>query len=514
MKPSTLLVLNTSATYIRSLLGAGLALFSSRWVLHALGEVDFGLFNLVGSILVFIAFFNSVMANSASRHFAFAIGKGDPIEVNRWFNVSLFIHLCLAIALTVVGWTIGEYVVFPLLNIPNDRMISSLLVFRISLISLFTGMLSIPFVAMFRAKQRIAELSAWDMLHSFLNFLLAWLLIKATGDLLLFYACGITSILVVLHGCKIIRAAVWFKECKFIFRRMFDLERIKSIIFFAFWNLFGSLGALLRDEGSAILLNLYFGPKVNASYGIAKQVARQVGQLANAMLGAFSPEITAREGRGERSSMIELTLRANKFGTLLLLVFLVPLMVEMDYVLKLWLVQPPEYSAMFCRLVLLAILFDRLTSGYMLAVNAYGKIAGYQATLGTILVMTLPLAWFFLYLGFSPPSVGIAFIITMSLCSFGRILWAQKLLNVPANSWITKVLFPCVCVGLLAALAACLSFWLLHASFIRLMLVTASATIVFLVSVWFVALDKNEKNYFYQAVKRCRDKIYNISFSA
>jgi len=507
MRSSQRLVLNTAVTYTRSLVGAGLALFSSRWVLNGLGQVDYGLFSLVGSILVFIAFLNSVMASSASRHFAYYIGQGDSTEVNRWFNAAFSIHLCIAVALTLAGWGIGDYLILRVFNIPQVRIAVCQQVFHISLVSLFTGMLSIPFVAMFRAKQCIAELSLWDMLHSALNFVLAYYLMQAADDRLIFYAAGMTAILVVYHSGQMFRAAFGFQECAFVFRQWFDKKRVTEIFSFAFWNLIGSLGATLRDQGSAILLNLYFGPKVNAAYGIAKQVSTQTGQLAGAMLGAFSPEITSREGRGDRSGMLDLALRASKFGTLLVLIFLVPLMMEMEYVLRLWLVAPPLYTAPLCRLILCMLLIDRLSTGYMLAINAHGKIAGYQATLGTTLVLTLPLAWLLLHLGCEPPSVGVAFIFTMAGCSFGRVLWARYLLKAPIRRWVTTVVIPCGIVGVLSTVAASLPWYFFESNFSRLVLVTGGSLVVYSVSTWFIALDQSERVFLGQNMQRLVQKM-------
>lgn len=204
----------------------------------------------------------------------------------------------------------------------------------------------------------------------------------------------------------------------------------------------------MRDQGSAILLNLYFGPQVNAAYGIASQVSAQANQLSASMVGAFAPEITASEGRGDRTRMLSLSNQASKLGTLLMLVFAVPLMVEMDYVLELWLKTPPEHAATFCRLILASFLIERLTTGFMLAVNARGRVAAYQATVGGTLLMTLPIAWFTLKLGGSPTSVGWAFIVTMVVASIGRALWVRKLFKMPISIWLTKVVIACSFVTL------------------------------------------------------------------
>jgi O-antigen/teichoic acid export membrane protein len=507
MNPSQRIVLNTAATYTSSVLGAGLALFSSRWVLNALGYTDFGLFSLVGSIILFITFLNSVMAASASRHFAYYIGQGDLDEVNRWFNVALNIHLCLGVGLVLIGWPIGENVIVHILKIPDERISTCLWVFRVSLISAFISMVSIPFVAMFTAQQHIAELSAWSMLQSILIFILAYILARASGDRLLFYAIGMVAIFVFLLSGQVFRAIVVFRECRISCHLWFDKRRAKEIFSFATWNMIGSFGGILRNQGSAILLNLFFGPKLNAAYGIANQVSGQSNQLAAAMIGAFSPEITASEGHGDRARMLSLSLRSCKFGTIMVMLFAIPLMVEMDYILRLWLREPPPYTALFCQLMLGTFLIDRLTAGYMLAVSAHGKIAAYQATVGTSIVLTLPLAWLFLKLGFGPTSVGVAFIITIAVCSFGRVLWAQRLFGVPVRSWLASVVFRCGLVAATMTLAALAPRCLLPPTFFRFTLTTSTGIAASLLTVWYLAFDRRERQFVRQNARRLLGKI-------
>jgi len=510
MNSSQLIALNTAASYIRSLIAAVLSLFSSRWVLGALGEIDYGLFSLIGSILIFVSFLNIVMSGSASRHFAYSIGQGNSTEVNHWFNAALSIHLSLAVGLTFFGWLAGEYVIAEKLNIPADRLSVCIFVFRVSLISLFVGMSSVPFIAMFRAKQNIAELSAFDLLYSVLSFSFAWYLTYYHGNSLALYAIGMTAIPVFIYSIQIFRAVTIFQECTISYNRWFDRVRVKEIFSFAIWSLIGTFGSLLRDQGSALLLNLFFGARINAAYGIANKVSTQTGQLAGAMLGAFSPEITSSEGRGDRARMIALSLRACKIGTILIMFFTIPLLIEMDYVLKLWLCEPPAYTASFCRLILCTFLIDRLSTGYMLAVNAGGKIAAYQATLGTILVLTLPLAWLFLKLGYAPTSVAFAFVITMTLCSVGRVLWVRKLYGVPVIPWITAVIVPCSIVACAALVVAVMFHWIMQTSFIRLVLVSSVSGVFSLLTTWFFALNQSEREFFRQNIRLLYKRINGI----
>lgn len=507
MNPSQRISLNATATYARAVFAAGLALFSSRWVLNALGQTDFGLFSLVGSIIGFVTFLNIVMASSTGRHFAYSIGQGDPAEVNRWFNAALGIHLGLAAGLVLIGLAAGEYVVAYVLTIPAERLPACRWVFRVSLLSAFTSMASIPFIAMFNAQQHIAELAVWGTLQSIFTFTLAYILTHVSGDRLLFYAVGMVIILVLIHSAQIVRAVTVFRECHIVYRLWFDGRRFKDIVSFAVWNLIGIFGGTLRGHGSAVLLNLYFGPRVNAAYGIASQVSSQTDQLAAAMLGALSPEITASEGRGDRARMINYSLRACKFGSILIMLFAIPVMAEMDYILNLWLGEAPPYTAPLCQLILCTFLVDRLSAGYMLAVNAHGRIAGYQATVGTSLLLTLPLAWFFLWMGLSPTSMGVAFVITMIGCTLGRVLWARHLFRVPVRRWLSDVILPCALVMLAATLAAVVPCWLLPSSFLRLALTAVAGIAVTLLTTWFLALDPGECAFVRQNTQRLWSKI-------
>ena len=495
MKSSSRIAINTAATYTRSLLGVGLALFSSRWILLALGATDFGLFQVVGSLIVFLSFFNAVMITSAARHFAFSIGKGDIEDINHWFNTSLCIHLILPFVLIAIGWPIAEYVVRNVLAIPANRITACVTVFRISLLGAFINMASIPFVAMFTAKQRIAEVAFWGLLQMILIFLLAFRLTTVSSDRLLFYAIGMVSINALIDISKACRAHYLFTECKVRLSSGFDWIRFKALLSFAAFTLIGRSGGMLRNQGSSILINLHFGPVVNAAYGIANQVSVQTAALSAALMGAIAPEITAREGRGQRDSMISLSSRASKFGTLLVLLFGIPFILEADYVLKLWLVRPPMYAAVLCQLMMATFIADKLAAGYMLAVNAHGKIAAYQATVGVLLLMTLPLVWLLLHMGMPPAAVGVAFVIVQVLCSVGRVLWVRVLFNVPVKKWIYDVVRPCAMVAVAGIALGAVPRVTLSPSFTRLSLVCFCAVGSMILACWWIALSNDEQHF-------------------
>lgn len=492
---------NVVATYSRSILAAGLALFSSRWVLNALGQTDFGLYSLVGSLIPFITFLNGVLSGSVARHFAFAIGRGKSDDLSRCFNVALSIHIGLAVILISIGWPVGEYILTSFLTIPTSRLDACLLAFRASIIASFISMISVPFTAMFTARQDIRELALWGLLSAGLMFLLAWCLRYFSGDPLVFYASGAATIIVVVQVAQVLRARQKYTETRVLVSRHLDGRRSRELVTFAGWSLFGGAGALLREHGSAVLLNVYSGPDANASYGIAMRVSSAVDTLANAIAHASAPEITASEGACNRGRVLSLAQSINKMGTLLIMALAIPLMLEMSYVLKAWLIVPPPHAAFLCRALLAMWLIDRMTMGSMLAVSAHGRIAAYQATLGSILMLAIPLAWAFLWMGWSPRSVGIAFLITATGVSLGRAWWMRRLLGAPLGQWLRHVVAPCCLVAVAALGGTCLGRLVDEEdSAVKFLVAVAAGIGAAASSSWFVALDRKERQSIRQTI--------------
>jgi O-antigen/teichoic acid export membrane protein len=504
------IILNTGVTYARTVLAFALALFSSRWVLAGLGQIDFGLFAVVGSLIACVVFLNGILAGSASRHFAYAIGKGNSDDVNRWFNTALFIHLLMPTVLILVGYPIGEYFIKHVLSIPPERVYACLWVFRLSLCSTFISMSGAPFLAMFIAKQRIFETAIWGIIQTVITFCFAYYLMRAHGDRLIIYSMGMVLIASVMILIQIGRAAVIFKECKITRCYWFDRTRAKELFSFASWSMIGSLGTMLRGQGSSIILNMFYGPRLNAAFGIANQVSGQAYTFTGAMTQAMGPELMTAAGHGDSQRVHDLSLQTCKFGVLLFLLFSIPIWIEMRNVLQLWLGSPPEYAIIFTRIMIVVLLVDTLTVGNMIAVSAYGKIRAYQATVGAMMFLTLPLSYCMLKWFHVPQAAVYAILITSVGCTIGRVLWGRILLNHSLGGWITSVLWRCLLVGVPSVGLALLPQLFMQANLWRLIVVSSvSISSVSLFS-WFFGLTRRERTYFIRAIESGMDKSLSL----
>lgn len=494
MKSHTVIIRNTLFTYGRLVFSAGFSLVGSRWVLSSLGHTDYGIYSLVGTLIVFVTALNSLMASSAARHLAYASGESNGDSVNQWFNAAFGIHVVLAAALVLIGWPIGEYLVLNVLSLPFERLSAGLFVFRLSLVSSFVSMMSVPFIAMFTARQQFGELALWGVLQSAMSFCVAGAMLFAGGDLLLKYSLGVVVVGVCVNLAQMYRAHARFPECRFNVNMMFNKKKFSELFRFASWNLFGWVGVLLRDHGSAVLINLYFGPTANAAYAVAMQVSNQASQFSSALISAFSPAIYAKEGAGDRAEVLMLAEKASIYGTLLALLVAVPILATMNDLLYLWLGNVPDGTAYFCYCILLTFIIDRASSGYMLAVQATGRIAAYQATVGLSLICTLPIAWGLVHYGNPPWTVGLAAVFTMSITSIGRALWGRHMFCIPISRWLKKVVLPCSVIGLAGFTVADFVSNFSSVGFVSIVASSFAAVLVQLAAAYFFILSNEDRS--------------------
>ena len=514
MSPNRRILLNIVATYGRSLFGLACGLFSARWVLEALGKEDFGLYGVVGALTIFIAFLNMMLSGALGRYYAFSIGEAKKAADNgraadglencrRWFNTALSIHTVVPVVLMLIGYPIGEWAVRNFLTIPTDRLETCVWVFRLACISSFVGMINVPFTAMYTAKQYIAELTIYSFAQTAANTAFFYFMATHPGAWLMKYAiwmCVVTALPQVIITA---RAFSVFPECKINIRYWGDVERIKSLGSYAGWQIFGGLGAMLRLQGIAIVVNKYFGPAMNASMNIANQVNSQTGTLSSAMLGAFTPAITTAYGSGDLETARQMSYRACKFGLVLILIFMIPLAIEIDEVMVLWLKNPPDCVGGLCLCMMAMLLVDKSTIGHMVAVQATGKIAAYQAVLGGSLIVSFPLAWFFVAMGWGIYSMCWAMLAMTMVMAWGRLFFARRLVALSIRHWIFRIALPVAVVVVPSALAAWSIRYLMPVSSLsRVAATTVVSEFVLLPLSWFLVLSAQEREFVLRRIRK------------
>ena len=500
---------NIVATYGRALFAVACGLFTSRWVLLSLGQVDFGLYGVVGCLVVFIGFFNGVLAGANSRFYAYAIGQARSAEdkasaleeCRHWFNTALAIHTAVPLVLMTIGYPVGEWAVRHWLTIPIERIDDCVWVFRCVCLSAFVGMVNVPFQAMYTAKQYIAELTIYSFATTALNVLFGYYMITHPGTWLLGYSVWMCILPVMTNIIIAVRACVVFPECLIRVSYMADFGRLKKVCAFAGWQMLGCFCGLLRSQGIAVLINKVFGPIANASMSIANTVNGHSSTLASSLVSAFSPAITTACGEGNYERMKHLAYRSCKFGLLLSLVFMLPLALELPTVLQLWLKEPPAYATGLCWCMLAYYLVDVSTTGHLVVVNASGKIVGYHVVLSIVSIFTLPIAAAFALCGFGIYSVGAVLVFMIGLNTLGRVYFARRTMAMSSVYWLMRIVLPTFAVMVISAAAGYCVRYYMTAGFSRVLITTLLCESMFLPLAWFIALDAEERLFISKKIK-------------
>lgn len=469
----------------------------------ALGAEDYGLYGVVGGMTMFIAFFDNILATSISRFYTFAVGRAriaesveDGIrECQAWFNTAVSIHTLVPIILIGIGYPVGIWAVKSFLVIPVDRIEACVWVFRLACLSCFVSMLNVPFRAMYTAKQYIAELTIYSFVTTTLNVCILYFMVTHPSDWLMRYAIWMCGVGIVPQILICFRALQIFPECRFHRDMLFKMERLKQLGAFAAWQMIGVLCGLLRGQGIALLINKFYGAKVNAAMSVANTVNAQSSTLSSAMLGAFTPAITAAYGAGDFKRMQILAFGSCKFGTLLSLVFVIPLMLELPEVLVLWLKDPPPYVCGLTALMLASNVIENLTYGHMVAVSASGRIALYHVLMGSISLLALPIAIVWAHFGGRPYTAVWSIIITQVIYTLMRVVLARRIMGLSIRLWVGRIVAPLgflmlVCLGVGAT-----PRFVMPESFLRVCVTTMLCTIAFLPLSWLCILNGDERAF-------------------
>jgi len=494
---------NTIFLYVRMLLIMLVSLYTSRVVLKTLGAVDYGIYNVIGGVVTIFSFINATLALSSERFIAILIGKNAPIgEIRKNFSTILTIHFGIALLVAVLCETIGLAFLENQMNIPLERMNAALFVFHFSVISIFFSFLLVPYNGIIIAYERMNVFAYLSILDAVLKLVAVYLLGFLDFDKLSLYSFLILSIGIFSFFLYFIYCQKKIAGAKYIWNNNSSLY--KEILSFSGWNIFSSLSSSLSNQGINILMNIFFGPVVNAARGIAFQVNGAIGGFTSNFQIAVNPQIFKLWGQHQVQEFKDLILSSSKYSFLLISVILCPILLEINIILKTWLENPPENTAVFCRLIVVQIIVYSLSRSYVTGVNAIGEIKKLNLFSGISLLSVLPLSYIFYNLGY--PAY-IAFII-YGLSLIIEFIIAFSILHHSANmtysEFLTKTILPIFKVLIFALPIPIFIYFNLQESFLRLVLVGLSDVLFFLVGTYIFALDEQLKKEIISRIKRIK----------
>lgn len=438
---NTRIAKNTIFLYFRMILLMAVSLYTSRVVLSTLGIDDYGIYNVVGGFIGMFAFLNGAMAGCTQRFITIALGKGDEQNLKKVFSTCVITHGMIALIVFILAETIGLWFVLEKLVIPENRMTAAMVVYQCSIVSTMVMIMSFPYNADIIAHEKMSAFAYISIFEAFANLGIVYLLYIGLFDKLAFYAV----LLLIVKVSVIVVYRIYCKRhfVESVFRWLFEKRLLKEMLSFTGWNLWGGIAGTLMGQGINILLNIFFGPAVNAARGVAVQVQSAVQMFATNFQTALNPQMMKSYASGELQAMHMLLFRSAKFTFMLLLCLMLPLMLEIDFVLGIWLKQVPEYTNVFVCFMLCISMIDAVSNPFMTASAATGKVKVYQSVVGGILLMIVPIAYVTLRLGAEPYAV---FVVHFSVAVFAfvaRLTIVKRLIDLSVRRYIGEVILPC-----------------------------------------------------------------------
>lgn len=469
------------------------SLYTSRVILNVLGVEDYGINNVVGGVVTMFAFFNSAMSSATQRFLSFEIGKGDFVQLRKTFNATLIIHVGIAILVLILAETIGLWFVKTYLVIPAERMEAALWIYHFSVLSFLVSIIQVPYNAMIISRERMNVYAYISILEVCLKLLIVFMLTAISFDKLKLY--GVLHFGVVFIVAFIFRTYTrkHFEESKFLLVR--DKQLYRTIFSFSAWNLLGNIAVIMKGQGVNILLNLFYGPVVNAARAIAYQVQGALYGFVQNFQVALKPQIIKSYAANNLEYMHQLIFRGTKFSFYLLFGLSLPIMLEPEIILKLWLKTVPEYSVIFLQLVLIDIIVESISGLLVTSVHASGKIKSYQIVVGTLFLLNLPISYLFLKKGYQPEITMYVSIIITILALISRVFMVSKLVDFSRMDYSKKVLIPILLVSVVSIIPPLLIQQHCEAGGTRSFLVVLSSIFTFILAVCFIGLNRVEKDF-------------------
>ena len=498
---------NAALLYIRMAVVMVLNLYISRVVLKALGVEDFGIYNVVGGVVALFSYLNSALTAGTQRFLNFEMGRSNSAGLNKVFSMSLNIHLILAIVFLVLSETVGLWFMNTQLVIPEDRLLVSNWVYQFSILTTIFQIITIPYSALITAHEEMSAYAYISMGEVFLKLGGVLLLAFLPYDNLAEYAVVMFLVLSLARLAYVFYAKRRYSES--CYKRIWDSALFKEMFHFIGWNFMGATAGVAMNQGVNILLNIFFGPVVNASRSIAVQVQQAFAQLATNFTTAVNPQIVKSFSAGEQERMVSLVVASSKYAFLIMAVTCMPFLVKMDFVLQLWLAQVPEHAVSFCQLLLLYQLTICLTYSLNMSSQATGNIKLFQIVESSAQFLILPLGWLQLKMGMTAESVFITMIVLSSVALILRLLVLKKIMNFNIGQYIRSCLIPVLYVRVCLAVIYILSIYF----FVEDLGILGNLAYMFLILclscsiVYFLGLTINERSLLKGIILKVLNKI-------
>ena len=492
---------NTFYLYFRTILIMVISLYTSRVILEALGVEDYGIYNVVGGVVSMFSVITGSLSASISRYITYELGKEGATtdRLMTLFSTCMRIQITLGIIIIILGETVGLWFVSTQLNIPPERMMAAQWVWQCVLLAFFINLVSVPYNASIIAHEHMNAFALVSIIDSVLKLLICYLVINIGGDKLIVYALLHVSIALLIRIIYATYCHRHFEECHY--KRVKDKGLIKEMMSFASFSFLNNAANILNSQGLNILINIFFGVVLNAARGIANQVEGAILQFINNFTLAVNPQITKSYAVGDKKRMFQLVCLGSKFAYFMLLFIAIPVFLETDYILKIWLKTVPDYTVAFLRLSIIGGMVKMLGNTGYTACMATGNIKNYSIWITSVGILAFPLTWIAFSLGAPAEYAYYVFIVVYVAVEVVRLILMKRMLDFPPIMYVKEVLFYILLVTPISFIIPLLCVNVMNAGFTRLVVVTMVSIISTAIIVYYLGLNNKERKFFVNSIK-------------
>ena len=498
---------NTLALYVRMLFLMLVSLYTSRIILNALGVVDYGIYNVVGGMVTMFSVLSGSLSVAISRFITFELGTGNTEKLKKIFSSSVTIQSGIAIIIIILAETIGIWFLNTKMVIPMNRLFAANWCFQFSVLTFCINLISVPYTASIIAHERMSAFAYISIFEALGKLIVAWCVVVNPIDRLIFFAAMIVVIAVTIRIIYTVYCKRHFEECSYHF--VYDLALLKQIFSFAGWNFIGATSGILRFQGVNIVLNLFFGPTINAAQAISEKVNHSIKGFVQNFMMALNPQIMKSYANGDREYVFKLAFQGARFSYYILLLLSLPVILCAHYILVVWLGIVPEHTVLFVQLTLLLALSDSISNPLITIMLATGRIRNYQIVVGGIELTNLPIAFLLLRAGAFPESVVIASIIISQICLCARLFMLRNMVGLSIQRFFRNVYLNVLIVTVIAAI---IPFYIVHISqesFIQFMVLSILSLVCTILTEYYVGCNKQERFFVKLKVLHTIKKISN-----
>lgn len=438
------IIKNTLFMYLRMLLVMVITLYTSRVVLRILGVDNYGIYNVVGGVVVLFTFINQAMATATQRFFSYELGKNEKSDISKIFSITLRIHLCIAGIILILAETIGLWFLNAKMNFPESSMYDVNWVYQLSIAACLLNILRVPYNGLVISYERMSFFAVNSIIESILKLIIVFLLTIVLVNKLILYSFLTLIVTGLITAWYIVFCKKNFKEVKY--RKTNYSKETVEIIKFSGWATFGSVANVGYQQGINILLNIGYGVVVNAAVAIATQINAAISQFVGGFQQALNPQLIKTESQHNVNRQQSLIFRSAKFSFFIMLIIATPIIVNMSYILNLWLGEYPVQTIQFSQLIIIGALIECLSGPLWVTIFATGKIRLYQIIVSIVLLLNLPFSYILVKTGCSPSMVFVVRIALFITALIVRLVFLHNLINLSILKFTHKVVLPIIYV--------------------------------------------------------------------